>query len=79
MTKRDTFIGKDLFQNILLHLEGWDGSIPQAAILKPKPMWAGKQVISMFLPKVNIRRQAAWYDTDKEKEDLSPEDTQVTL
>lgn len=78
MTKRDTFIEKDLFQNILLHIEGWNASIPQPAILKPRPMWAGKQVISMFLPAVNIKRQAAWYDKN-EKEDLSPEDTQVSL
>ena len=46
MTKRDTFIEKDLFMNILMWLEDWDGKIPMPAILKPKPLWTGKQVIS---------------------------------
>lgn len=44
MTKRDTFIEKDLFMNILMWLEDWDGKIPMPAILKPKPLWSGKQV-----------------------------------
>lgn len=78
MSKRDTFIEKDLFMNILMHMEGWDGKIPQPAVLKPKPLWTGKQVFTMFLPKVNLRREAAWFK-DKEPEDFSPEDTQVGL
>ncbi len=44
MTKRDTFIEKDLFMNILMWLEDWDGSVPQPTILKPRPLWSGKQV-----------------------------------
>ncbi|CAD7704200.1 unnamed protein product [Ostreobium quekettii] len=78
ITKRDTFIDKELFMNILLHMDGWDGKIPQPTILKPKVLWTGKQVFSMFLPKVNVRREAQWYK-DKEPEDFSPEDTQVLI
>ena len=44
MTKRDTFIPRDLFMNILMWLEDWDGKIPMPAILKPQPLWTGKQV-----------------------------------
>ena len=44
MTKRDTFIPRELFMNILMWLEDWDGKIPMPAILKPQPLWTGKQV-----------------------------------
>ena len=44
ITKRDTFIGRDLFMNILMWLEDWDGRVPQPTILKPRPLWTGKQV-----------------------------------
>ena len=44
VTKRDTFIEKDLLMNILMWLEDWDGRIPMPAVLKPRPLWTGKQV-----------------------------------
>jgi hypothetical protein len=44
MTKRDTFIEKDLFFNILMNLEDWEGEVPMPTILKPHPLWTGKQV-----------------------------------
>lgn len=44
MTKRDTFIEKDVFMNILMWLEDWDGVVPMPAIIKPRPLWTGKQV-----------------------------------
>jgi hypothetical protein len=44
MTKRDTFIPADLMMNVLMCMEDWDGTVPAPAILKPKPLWTGKQV-----------------------------------
>ena len=44
MTKRDTFIGKDVMMNIVMWLEDWNGRMPMPAILRPKPLWTGKQV-----------------------------------
>ena len=44
ITKRDTFITKDVFMNIIMWLEDWDGKVPKPAILKPQPLWTGKQV-----------------------------------
>lgn len=76
MTKRDTFIPKDVFMNIMMWLEDWDGEIPEPAILKPERLWTGKQVFDLFLPKVNMSRRSAWHQ-DGEPEDLSPADTQV--
>ncbi|GAB4819036.1 hypothetical protein N2152v2_006082 [Parachlorella kessleri] len=77
-TKRDTFMEKDVLFNILLWIEDWNGQIPMPAILKPKPLWTGKQVISMFLPKVNLERKAAWYK-DGEADAMSPVDAQVVI
>ena len=34
---------KDVFMNILMWLENWDGKVPKPAILKPEPLWTGKQ------------------------------------
>ncbi|KAK8854811.1 hypothetical protein IAR55_003550 [Kwoniella newhampshirensis] len=54
-TLRDNFIDWLQVQHILLWLPGWDGTIPPPAILKPKPMWTGKQLLSMTIPKgINI-------------------------
>ena len=50
ITKRNTFIEKDVFFNILMWLENWDGRIPAPAILKPRPLWTGKQVFTLFIP-----------------------------
>ena len=44
MTKRDTFIERDVLMNMLMWLEDWDGLVPMPAVLKPRPLWTGKQV-----------------------------------
>ena len=44
MTKRDIFIEKDLFMNVLMGIEDWDGTVPMPCVLKPRPLWSGKQV-----------------------------------
>ena len=54
-TLRDNLCDWKQVQNILLWLPGWDGTVPPPAIFKPKPMWSGKQLLSMCIPKgVNI-------------------------
>jgi hypothetical protein len=37
--------------NILMNLEDWDGRVPTPALLKPEPLWTGKQVLSLFIPR----------------------------
>eukprot|EP00890_Picochlorum_soloecismus_P003544 jgi/Picsp_1/4190/NSC_01699-R1_protein len=77
-TKRDTFIEYDVLCNILMWLEDWNGHVPAPAVLKPKPLWTGKQIFSLFLPPVNIQRKAAWYK-DAEQDAMSPVDSQVII
>ena len=53
--RRDIFLSKEQMMNVLLWVPNWDGVIPQPAIIKPRPRWTGKQVISMVIPKtVNL-------------------------
>ncbi|KZT09014.1 beta and beta-prime subunits of DNA dependent RNA-polymerase [Laetiporus sulphureus 93-53] len=56
-TLRDTFLDWTQVQNILLWVPDWDGSVPIPAIIKPKPLWTGKQILSMCIPRgINIFR-----------------------
>jgi DNA-directed RNA polymerase II subunit RPB1 len=70
MTRRDVFLDKNEFMNLLMHLPSWNGHLPQAAILKPKPLWTGKQLFSLILPKeVNCVRT---HVTHPDREDDGP-------
>ena len=53
MTKRDIFLEKDVFMNAMMWIYSWDGILPAPAIIKPRPLWTGKQLYSMILPKIN--------------------------
>ena len=57
MCRRDVFLTKEQIMNILLWVPDWDGIIPQPAIIKPRPMWTGKQIVSLVIPKgLNLLR-----------------------
>ena len=54
MTQRDIFIEKDVMMNAVMWIgRDWDGTLPCPCIIKPKPLWTGKQLISMILPDIN--------------------------
>ncbi|KAL5713952.1 DNA-directed RNA polymerase [Ranunculus cassubicifolius] len=79
ITKRDTFIEKDVFMNILMWWEDFDGKIPAPAILKPRPLWTGKQVFNLIIPKqINLLRTSAWH-SETETGFITPGDTQVRI
>ena len=54
ISKRGTFIERDLVYNMLIIIKDWDGRIPIPAVLKPKELWTGKQMLSMVFPKVSL-------------------------
>jgi DNA-directed RNA polymerase II subunit RPB1 len=58
MTKRSVFIEKDLCYNMLMWVPQWNGQIPIPAVIKPKELWTGKQLLSTILPKVNLKSKA---------------------
>jgi len=53
LTLRDTFIEEHDLYNILMWIDNWNGEIPKPAILKPRNLWTGKQIISMIIPDIN--------------------------
>ena len=56
-TLKDTFVELDIFMNILMWID-YNGTLPHPAILKPKPLWSGKQIFSLIIPDVNLMKQA---------------------
>ncbi|CAE7377440.1 polr2a [Symbiodinium natans] len=80
-TKRDTYMEKDLCMNILMWLPVWDGQLPIPAILKPKMLWTGKQILSMLLPKtLSMKRDAAIASKNKKDEmDFAASDCRVLI
>ena len=57
LTLRDTFIELDRFMNLMMWLD-YDGKLPPPAILKPRPLWTGKQLFSLVIPEVNLAKFA---------------------
>jgi len=31
-------------------IDNWEGDLPMPAILKPEPLWTGKQIMSLIIP-----------------------------
>lgn len=56
--------------NLLMHITNWDGKMPAPAILKPKPLWTGKQLFSLLIPgALNVMRK---HSTHPDDEDYGP-------
>ena len=79
-SKECLFFGlQDVFMNILMWWEDFDGKVPAPVILKPRPLWTGKQVFNLIIPKqINLLRYSAWHN-DSEKGYITPGDTQVRI
>mmetsp|Transcript_20397 Transcript_20397/g.36277 ORF Transcript_20397/g.36277 Transcript_20397/m.36277 type:complete len:1619 (-) Transcript_20397:363-5219(-) len=77
ITFRDSFLTKSRLFNVLMYMDSWDGRIPKPAIMKPTPLWTGKQVMSLCLPKVNLTRMAN--GAEDEETIMSPADKLVKI
>ncbi|KAG7265939.1 hypothetical protein CRUP_036132 [Coryphaenoides rupestris] len=82
-TKRDVFLERGEVMNLLMFLSTWDGKVPQPAIIKPRPLWTGKQIFSLIIPgHINVIRT---HSTHPDEEDsgpykhISPGDTKVIV
>ena len=65
--------------NILMWWEDFDGKLPAPAILKPRPLWTGKQVFNLIIPKqINLIRTSSWH-SESETGFITPGDTQVRI
>jgi DNA-directed RNA polymerase II subunit RPB1 len=63
LCRRDTFLTKQEVMNLMLWVPNWNGIIPPPAIIKPRPRWTGKQMISMVIP-AEISLHAAEENSD---------------
>ena len=78
-TKRDLFLCREQVMQLLMIVDMCDwNAIPTPCILKPKKLWSGKQIFSMFLPKINFM---GYHSTHPEDENtfISPGDTRVII
>ncbi|KND98858.2 dna-directed rna polymerase ii largest subunit [Candidozyma auris] len=74
MTLRDIFIDYEQVMNMLYWIPDWDGVIPPPAVMKPKPLWTGKQLLSMAIPKgIHMQR------FEDGRDFLSPEDKGILV
>lgn len=68
MTKRDVFLTSEQMMNLLMFLPTWDGKMPMPAVIKPKPLWTGKQLFSMIIPgPVNLIRNHSTHPDDEDE------------
>ena len=67
MTKRDCFIDKALVMNILMFIDyDLEKGLPSPAILKPKALWTGKQILSLVIPEtINIEKGNEWESVNR--------------
>ncbi|XP_063125589.1 DNA-directed RNA polymerase II subunit RPB1 isoform X2 [Rattus norvegicus] len=69
--------------NLLMFLSTWDGKVPQPAILKPRPLWTGKQIFSLIIPgHINCIRTHSTHPDDEDSgpyKHISPGDTKVVV
>ncbi|XP_067948896.1 DNA-directed RNA polymerase II subunit RPB1-like [Watersipora subatra] len=83
MTKRDVFLTKEEMMTLLMFLPKWDGRIPVPSILKPVPLWTGKQLFSLIIPgRVNCIRAHVTHPDDEDTGPykwISPGDTKVLV
>ena len=67
--------------NLMMWITDWNGKLPQPAVLKPKPLWTGKQVFSMIIPEnVNMVCTHITHPDDEDSgpyKHISPGDTKV--
>ena len=49
-TRKSTFLTKEEVCRLLLEA-GYEGELPEPEIKEPQPLWSGKQIFSLFLPK----------------------------
>lgn len=75
-TTREIFLERDEVMNLVMWVDGFDGNLPKPAILKPKMLWTGKQIISMIFPSDLNYNDEEWERVPK---DLNSADTKVII
>ncbi|KAK2964424.1 putative DNA-directed RNA polymerase II subunit RPB1 [Blattamonas nauphoetae] len=78
-TRRDCFLERDLMMNCLMWLTDWNGIVPRPAILKPRPLWTGKQIFSLMIPTISITKKTSMFDDDEKELVMTPNDSMFII
>jgi len=89
LTRRDIFVNKNEFFNLIMWNDDFNGDIPVPAVMVPSKtqtgqyhaLWTGKQVFGMVVPAgINLRTTANGHEKrERFPSDLNPEDTSVMI
>lgn len=69
LTRKDVFLNREDMMNYAMQVRYWTGQtkpfeLPLPAILKPQPLWTGKQLFSWVLPPVQFLKKTRGIDKD---------------
>ena len=78
LTKRDSFLTKSEFMLLTIQIENLKSLYPVPAIIKPRILWTGKQLISLIIPRINLSRVSLNH-SEKDRSNLSINDTRVII
>jgi DNA-directed RNA polymerase II subunit RPB1 len=51
LTHKTVFVTRSFLMQICMQIDDFNGILPVPAIMKPVPLWTGKQVVSLIIPK----------------------------
>ncbi|MEM3673649.1 MAG: DNA-directed RNA polymerase subunit A' [Candidatus Bathyarchaeia archaeon] len=79
-TRKSNYLTKDEVSRLLV-AAGYEGPLPEPKIKEPQPLWTGKQIFSLFLPKdMNyVLRANICQGCDKCLEEKCPHDAYVVV
>ena len=70
-TVRECFLKKDEVMNLLMHVDyNLELGLPIPAIIAPVPLWTGKQIVSLVIPKTCNLDRGKWKAIDPEDKEL---------
>jgi DNA-directed RNA polymerase II subunit RPB1 len=73
-TQRSTFLTREQMMNLVVWIEDFEGDLPLPAVIKPVPLWSGKQVISLL-----INRRINISNLKGDIKDLNPKDNSILI
>jgi DNA-directed RNA polymerase II subunit RPB1 len=76
-TKRDNFLNREQVMQMMMFLDATE--MPPPCIFKPIPLWSGKQIFSLFLPKINFTGYHSTHPDVERDECISIGDTRVII
>lgn len=83
LTMRDAFLTRSQVMHLLMYapISFADMRLPQPAIVKPEPLWTGKQLVSLLMPEsLTLELSANKFKPDDEpKDSMTPSDCCVAV